>query len=103
MPNLQPNFNDCEISLKNKGNIKMFPGKQKLIICQQKTLIIKNTKKNTSGKSKIITDRSSAEMKEKMKITEQNKYVTKSKYILIIINNIDYVYVVYRIKIQGTR
>lgn len=74
MPNFQPNFNDSEIVLKNRGNIKMLPEKQKLIICQQKTLIITNTKKNTSGKSKIIPDRRSTEMKKEMKITEQNKF-----------------------------
>lgn len=74
MANFQFNLKDCEISIKNKGNIKIFPGKQKLTICQQKHLTVRNTKENTADRSKIIPDKST-ETKEEMKITEQDKNV----------------------------
>lgn len=90
MANFQVNLKECEIYIKNRGNIKIFPGKQKLTSCQQKHLTVRNTKENTSDGSKISPDKST-ETKEEMKITEQDKYVAKSKWILIVINNVDYV------------
>ena len=38
MPNSQFNHKDYEISLKNKSNIKIFPGKQKLFVNGQISL-----------------------------------------------------------------
>lgn len=90
MANLQFNLKECEISIKNKGNIKIFPGKQKLITCQQKHLTVRNTKENTIDRRKIIPDKST-EAKEEMKITEQDKDGAKSKWILIVIRNDDHV------------
>lgn len=68
----------------------MFPGKQNLTICKQKNVTIRNTKENISDRIKIIPGRST-EMKEEMKIIEQDKNVAKPKCIFIVINNIKYV------------
>lgn len=67
----------------------MFPAKKKLFVNGRISLKEK-TEENTSGRSKMIPDRNT-EIKQEMKISEQYKHIAKSKWILIVINNIKYV------------
>lgn len=84
-------MSDVQSSLKGlwnvspKGRQTKDVSSQTKAICQQKNFTKRNTKENTSGRSKIVSDRST-DKKEEMKITEQDKYVAKAEWTLIVNN-----------------